>query len=141
VDAHEAEGKEAGMAETIFERYGGFAKVSRVVSSFYDRVLDSPVVASYFAGIDMRRLIDHQTKFFAALMDGPASYTDEHLARVHERLGITDQAFDEVCLLLRETLEDFDFDETDISTVVGRVVSRRPFIVARPAPLAAAGER
>jgi hemoglobin len=119
--------------ESIFERYGGFAKISRVVSSFYDRVLDSPNLAPYFAGIDMRRQIDHQTKFIASLMGGPASFTPEHLARVHARLHIDDEAFDELILLLRETLEDFDFDESDIATVYGEVTSYRSVIVTRPA--------
>ena len=58
-------------AETMFERYGGFARVSRVVSSFYERVLESPSLAPYFAGIDMRRQIDHQTKFIASIRAGP----------------------------------------------------------------------
>jgi hemoglobin len=118
--------------ETMFERYGGFAQVSRIVSSFYDRVLDSELLAPYFATVDMRRQIDHQTKFFASLMGGPASYTSEHLARVHQKLAITDQAFDELALVVRETLEDFDFDESDIATVYGEIVSYRSFIVSRP---------
>ena len=29
------------MSKTIFERYGGFASVSKVVSAFYDQMLDS----------------------------------------------------------------------------------------------------
>jgi hemoglobin len=120
------------MEATIFDRYGGFAKVSRVVSSFYGRVLDSPILAPYFDGVDMRRLMDHQTKFIAYLMGGPVSYSTEHLARVHAHLGIDDASFDEITTVLRETLEDFDFDESDISTVYGRVVSYRPFIVSRP---------
>jgi hemoglobin len=124
------------MTETIFERAGGFAKVSRIVSSFYDRVLDSPMLEPYFAGVDMRRQIDHQTKFMAFLMGGPASYTAEHLARVHERLHVTEEAFDELTTILRETLEDFGLDETDISTVHGKVLAYRPFIVARPAAAA-----
>jgi hypothetical protein len=33
------------MARTIFERYGGFAKINQVVSSFYDKILDSPVTS------------------------------------------------------------------------------------------------
>jgi hemoglobin len=117
---------------TIFERYGGFAKVSRIVSAFYDQVLESPLLAPYFTGVDMRRQIDHQTKFFAHLMGGPASYTSEHLARVHARLHIDDDAFDELVDLLRDTLEDFDFDESDIATVYGEVVSYRSVIVTRP---------
>lgn len=117
------------MARTMFDRYGGFAKVSRIVSTFYDRVLDDPILSPYFERIEMRRLIDHQTKFIASLMGGPASYTDEHLARVHERLHITDAAFDRMALVLREALEDHDVDESDISTVHAGIVSRRSFIV------------
>lgn len=71
------------MRHTIFERYGGFAKVSRIVSSFYDKILESPITSTYFDNIDMRRLIDHQTKFIAYVMGGPASYTNDQLERVH----------------------------------------------------------
>jgi hemoglobin len=120
------------VAESIFERYGGFAKVSRVVSAFYREVLDSPVLAPYFAGVDMRRLIDHQTKFFASLMGGPASYSDEHLARVHAHLHIDDDAFDELTMVVRDVLEDEGYAETDISLVHTAIVRRRPFIVSRP---------
>lgn len=120
------------VARSIFDRYGGFAKVSLAVSEFYRNVLASPRLAPYFDGIDMRRLMDHQTKFFAALMGGPASYTDEHLARVHAPLKIDDSAFDEMATLLRETLEDLDYDESDISTVYAAFVGRRSFLVTRP---------
>ena len=117
------------MARTIFERYGGFATVSRIVSGFYNGVLDDPLLAPYFASVDMARLMDHQTKFIATIMGGPASYTNEHLARVHERLHITDEAFDRAALVLRETLEDHGMDETDIGEVYGSFTARRPFIV------------
>lgn len=119
------------MKRSIFERYGGFARVSRVVSSMYDKILESPVTSPYFAGSDMRRLIDHQTRFVATLMGGPASYTNEHLERVHSRLGITDSAFDEVVYLLKETLEDYDFDDDDIAEVEREMQNRRQYIVSR----------
>lgn len=47
------------MNQTIFERNGGFATVRRVVATFYDYVLENEVVAPYFAGVCMRRQIDH----------------------------------------------------------------------------------
>jgi hemoglobin len=119
------------MKSTIFERYGGFASVSRVVMSFYERMLDSPDTSPYFANIDMKRLIDHQTKFFAALMGGPASYTNEHLERVHARLGITEDAFMESLALMRETLEDHNFADEDIRTVEQEMMDRKNFIVTR----------
>lgn len=119
------------MGRTIFERYGGFASVSRVVMSFYDKMLDSPVTSPYFGHTDMKRLIDHQTKFIAAMMGGPASYTNEHLERVHANLGITEHAFLEAMAMLRETLEDFDFTDEDIRQVEDEMMRRKNFVVSR----------
>jgi hemoglobin len=117
------------MRETIFERYGGFATVSRIVSSFYDEALDSPVLSPYFVGVDTKTLIDHQTKFVASMMGGPASYSNEHLDRVHKHLGIDDPSFEEMCDLFRETLEDFELDESDIAYIIGEIQSRKVFII------------
>ena len=117
------------MAKTLFEKYGGFAKVSRIVSAFYDKVLDSPVLSPYFEGVDMRRLIDHQTKFIAQAMGGPASYSNQELERVHSSLDVTDTAFEEMHALLRETLEDFDIEDEDVETVCSQIVGRKPYIV------------
>lgn len=119
------------MKSTIFERYGGFSQVSRVVMSFYEKMLDSPSTSPYFAKIDMKRLIDHQTKFIASMMGGPASYTNEHLERVHAHLGITEDAFMESLYLMRETLEDFDFADEDIRAVENEMMDRKNYVVAR----------
>ena len=119
------------MAQSIFERYGGFASVSKVVSAFYDKATESPVLAPYFVNVDMRRLIDHQTKFVAFLMGGPASFSNEELERVHTRLNISDRDFDEMVVLFKETLEDFDFDDTDIAAIQSELLSRKRYIVMR----------
>jgi hemoglobin len=119
------------MARSIFERYGGFARISRVVMAFYDKILASPLTSPYFAHTDMRRLIDHQTRFISSVMGGPASYTNDHLERVHARLGVTEEAFLEMADLLRETLEDFDFTDDDIEAVIDEIMSRKNFIVTR----------
>jgi len=117
--------------KSMFERYGGFSKVSRVVMSFYEKIINSPVTRPFFANTDMKRLIDHQTKFIAYLMGGPASYTNEHLERVHAHLHVTDQAFSEAMTLLEETLEDFDYADEDIQQVGDEMASRKNHIVSR----------
>lgn len=117
------------MASSLFEQYGGFAKISRIVGAFYDKVMESDELAPYFKHTDMRRQIDHQTKFVASLMGGPASYSDQELKRIHERLNIDDSAFGEICVLLQETLEDFEVEDNDIDTIVGAMGSKKPFIV------------
>lgn len=119
------------MSQSIFERYGGFANVSRVVTSFYEKIISSPMTSPYFSNTDMKRLIDHQTKFIASMMGGPASYTNDHLERVHAELGITETAFLEAVDMLKETLEDFNFTDDDIVQVETEVMSRKNYIVTR----------
>jgi hemoglobin len=119
------------MARTIFERYGGFAKINQVVSSFYDKMLDSPVTSPFFVNTDMKRLIDHQTKFIASVMGGPVSYTNEHIERVHTHLTITSDAYTEAMELLVETLEDFDFDPDDIQVIEDEMKVHMHYVVHR----------
>ena len=116
---------------TLFEKYGGFSTISRVVSAFYDQVMDLPDLARYFEDTDMRRLVDHQTKFIASVMGGPASYSNEQLERVHSKMDITEKDYLAVIDVLRETLEDFDVDESDIAAICNDLIQRKHYIVAR----------
>ena len=121
--------KDRITTKSPFERYGGFGSISKVVSSFYDKVLDSPELSKYFENIDMRRQIDHQTKFIASLMGGPASYSNQELERAHARFTITRAEFDEMMELLQETLEDFDLNDEDVNEVVQNFNNRVNFVV------------
>src|SRR5690606_27963520 len=114
----------------LFYRCGGFAAVRKVVSAFYDKVLEAPALRGYFVGVDVRRLIDHQTKFIAMVMGGPASFPDEALRRAHAGLGVSRADFAEMALLLREALEDAEFDPADVEWVHGEILRREPLIVA-----------
>jgi hemoglobin len=120
------------MTRSVLDQYGGFPFLSRVVMAFYDRVLDSDVLAPFFEDVDMRRLIDHQTKFMAFVMGGPASYTNDHLAHVHARLAIDRPAFDEMISTMRDTLEEFDMEDGDVVTVLNELRIRAPWIIAAP---------
>jgi hemoglobin len=118
------------MTATIFDRYGGFATMRKVVSDFYDEVLDSPTLSHHFANTDMRELIRHQTLFIASLTGGPgADYSDEVLLRIHGPLGITHDEFDELLGVLSDALIDHDFVEDDVATIAGAFRRRERFIV------------
>lgn len=117
------------MTQTVFERSGGFASVRKIVSTFYEYVLESDELAPYFEQTDMRRLIDHQSKFISSAMGGPGSYSDEHLERVHARLGITRAAFVVMSGLLREAMEDNGMSAQDIQVVMHEIVIRERLIV------------
>src|SRR5687767_612544 len=94
------------MAESLYDKYGGFATVSSLVQNFYNKVMASQSLEPYFASVDMARLMDHQVKFFCMVLGGPNNYTGRALRAAHSHLHITPAAFDEVAGLLKETLEE-----------------------------------
>ncbi|NQV20552.1 MAG: group 1 truncated hemoglobin [Rhodospirillales bacterium] len=118
------------MASTMFERYGGFASINKVVSSFYDKVLDSPLLSPYFEGSPVKQLIDHQTKFIAQIMGGPVSYSNDALQRAHSHLKIDSKSYDELVMLLEETLEDFNLEQQDIDIIKKDIMDRSQFIIS-----------
>ncbi len=115
--------------QTLFDKYGGFATVSKIVREFYREVLQSPSLKHYFEGAQMERIIDHQTKFIAHVLGGPAEYTGRELGTAHGHLAITGAAFAEVAAILQETLEDAGMESDDVATVMGIVASARGSVV------------
>lgn len=119
------------MSGTTFEKYGGFATVSRVVMTFYEMVLDNDIVGHHFDDVDMARLIDHQTKFISSLMGGPAAISDERLRVVHHKLDITDAEFEEITTLLSVAMQEHGMSEKDVGEVVKAINGKHDLIVKR----------
>lgn len=114
---------------TLFEKYGGFSNVSKIVLAFYNTLLDSDEIGPFFDDIDMSKMVDHQTKFIASLLGGPASYSDNQMRQLHAHLDITDAHFDELKLVLSDTLEDHGFEAVDVEAVLHQFETRRKLIV------------
>lgn len=121
------------MPQTLYEKYGGFRSVSRIVMTFYEMALASDQIGDYFADVDMPRLIDHQTKFIASLMGGPAAFSDERLEAVHRALRISHADFDEMAEILRDALEQHGLSDPDVGRVIEAIEAKRGIIVARNA--------
>ena len=119
------------MSRSLYDKYGGFSAVSRIVMDFYEQALESDQIGGYFENVNMPRLMDHQTKFISALLGGPASFGDEHLRRVHANLGISHADFDEMRALLGETLAEHGFAADDVEAAMGAIEAKRSIIVAR----------
>lgn len=118
------------MAQTLYEKYGGFAAISRIVLDFYERALDSDEIGDYFEDVDMAKLVDHQTKFVSSLLGGPASYSDEQLRQIHVHLRIGDDDYSEMIEVFTDTLIDNGVSRDDAAAVVSEFEARRKYIVA-----------
>ncbi|MEO1889148.1 MAG: group 1 truncated hemoglobin [Cycloclasticus sp.] len=117
--------------ESLYNKYGGFETVSKVVHSFYDKVLVSDTFKPYFEDVDTQRVIDHQTKFFCDIMGGPVAFEGKTLAEIHVGMEIKDSAYAELSELLEETLEDHGLDDTDVKTLLTIVDDVKDQIVGR----------
>jgi len=73
----------------LFDKYGGFATVSQIVRAFYKEISVSQALTPYFEGVNMERLIAHQTQLISQILGGPATYTGRELGNAHSFLKIT----------------------------------------------------
>lgn len=121
--------RKAFVLSSLFEKYGGFAAISKIVMDFYGRVLDSDEIGHFFDDVEMGRQIDHQTKFIAQVLGGPAAYTNEMLRRVHAAHNINRHDFDEVVRLLAASLADHGFLPDDIQLIMTEIEGRARFII------------
>lgn len=117
------------MEQTLFQKYGGFSKVSRMVLDLYNRLLDDDDIGPFFDDVDMARIVDHQTKFISSLLGGPASYSDDQISRMHQNLAINARHFDILSEILAETLADHGMAPEDVEAVVTAFEDRRKLIV------------
>lgn len=118
------------MEQSLYDKYGGFSAVSKIVHEFHRRVLESDLLAPYFEKTDMDRLMNHQVRFFSTLLGGPVTYDGKQLDEIHKPLNITPVAFNEVLDLLEEVLEDSGFADEDLGTVLGALKEHRSGFVA-----------
>lgn len=117
------------MANTLFDKYGGFDTFSAVVKSFYQKILDNDQIEHYFRGINMERLIAHQTNFISKVLGGPDRYEGRDLKTVHSTLNISLPDFNEVAELLEEALEEAGVESNDIALIISTVASLQDEIV------------
>lgn len=117
------------MDRSLFDKYGGFSVVSKMVLDLYDRLLDDDDVGPFFDEVEMRRIVDHQTKFVSSLMGGPASYTDDQIRKMHGHLTIGDAHFQKLKSILAETLGDHGVSEEDVDQIIGEFEKRRGLVV------------
>lgn len=114
----------------MLERLGGPEGISRIVFALCDRILVSEKLEPFFKAVNMRRLIEHQTKFICSVVGGSASHTDEELRAAHVDLGIDTDAFREMLSHLQATLKECGIAAADIDTVVMEMEKRRDQIIA-----------
>jgi hemoglobin len=119
---------------SAFVAMGGAAAVSAVVDEFYDRLLADPATAGFFepllAADGLPALKRHQILLLTKVLGGPDRYTGRDLQAAHARLGVTEDAYRQVCLHLLTVMHDFKVPMDVLQSVDGVLRSVEPLIVS-----------
>lgn len=113
----------------LFDKYGGFATVSKLVSDLYDELIENQITAPYFDRADLKSLMDHQVKFLSQTLGGPEQYDGRAMSAAHTGLKISEAAFVEVAKTVQFVLEDNGVEDDDVSTIMSILAGLKGDIV------------
>jgi hemoglobin len=111
----------AEPAASLFARIGGVAGVTRLISTFYARVLADPRLAPYFDGVPIHKLRHMQFEFFSAALDGPLPYTGRTVIQAHQGRRISREHFQAFVEHLFDTLQDYALSEDERYAIIARI--------------------
>jgi hemoglobin len=109
------------MNPSLFDRIGGVAAVTRLVSRFYGRVMADPLLAPYFDGVEMHKLRHMQFEFFSAALGGPMPYSGRPVRHAHQGRRIRREHFQAFVEHLFETLGDCGLSEQERYDIIARI--------------------
>jgi hemoglobin len=127
--------KDVAAANTLWERLGGEAGVTRIVDDVVNAAAPDPKVDFFrhgkykldAAGVEkMKREIVEQV---SEASGGPLKYTGPDMRKVHKDMGITDEQFDALAGHLKKALEKNKVAPADVDAVLSAVNSYRKEIV------------
>jgi hemoglobin len=80
------------MTATLFERLGGEAGITRLVTDIVDNHYRNPLIRTRFEQIKDRAAVErHSVEFLCAGSGGPQAYTGRDLPSVHRGMNISEQ--------------------------------------------------
>ncbi len=102
----------------------------QMVTSFYSKVLTSPLLYHHFVGVPMEVLVAKQVAFIDTIVRGNPGYSSADLQRIHAHLKIDDNDFDELMRLLDASLRKHVTDPGVRSVIHGGFASFRQAIIS-----------
>lgn len=119
---------------SLYQRLGGGAAVDAAVELFYGKVLADPLLAPFFAGVDMKRQRAQQKAFLTLAFGGPNAYTGQDLRRAHAPLvarGLNDAHFNAVAGHLQATLAELGVAQGLVDEVMAIAASTHDDVLGR----------
>ena len=131
-----AQSETAQKQQSLYDRLGGLAPVSVVVSDFIDTLVSDPILNENPA-IDAARkrvpapyLKYHVTAMVCEATGGPCRYHGRGMKESHTHLNITEREWDRMVSLFKEVLARHNVPAGETQELLDIIDSTRPDIVA-----------
>ncbi|HBG20106.1 MAG TPA: group 1 truncated hemoglobin [Desulfobulbaceae bacterium] len=131
-----AQSETAQKQQSLYDRLGGLAPVSVVVSDFIDALVPDPILNENPA-IDAARkrvpapyLKYHVTAMVCEATGGPCRYHGRGMKESHTHLNITEREWDRMVALFKEVLARHNVPAGETQELLNIIDSTRPDIVA-----------
>ena len=131
-----AQSETAQKQQSLYDRLGGLAPVSVVVSDFIDALVPDPILNENPA-IDAARkrvpapyLKYHVTAMVCEATGGPCRYHGRGMKESHTHLNITEREWDRMVSLFKEVLARHNVPAGETQELLDIIDSTRPDIVA-----------
>lgn len=123
------------MKLPLFDRIGGDKAMEICTDLFYRKVLQDKLIGHFFQDVDMERQRLKQKSFLTMAFGGPYPYTGADLRESHKPLvdkyGLSDEHFNRVCEIFKETVEELDIPSDQIEEMMKILESTRESILNR----------
>ena len=116
-------------SKSLYERLGGQPAVEAVVHASLQRIVKDPRVKDYFAQSDLGPLEKHFIQLTCVVTGGPCKYEGHGMKEGHERLHITNAAFDAVLEDIFFTLRKFKVGGDEQDELIAILNAQRKDIV------------
>lgn len=98
-----------GEDATLYDQFGGDGKMSLFVEDFMEGIMADPELACHHQKFldpdEMELLKEKLCSFFKYKLDGSKFYIGKPMPDVHRNLGISDEMFDQACVVFTTSLK------------------------------------
>lgn len=106
---------------TLYELIGGEQNIRKLVTAFYQRVLNDPLLMPFFEGVSVDKLQKMQISFFSIALGGPEPPLAISLWDAHRGRGIRSDHLTRFTEHLLGTLAEIGIDENAAQRVYERI--------------------
>lgn len=131
-------GEKPETQASLYDRLGGLAPISVVVSDFLDRMIPdeqlnrNPAIDAARTRVPAPYLKYHVTAFVCEATGGPCEYHGRDMVSSHEHLNITEDEWDRMVTIFKGVLSDHGVPEAETNELLELLGTTKDDIVTAP---------